>query len=191
MIRRSLATALLIAACVPAFLGQAAQAGTPAPAFQPDAWIKLCGQSLGCTINPPPHPWLGRNRYNTTGFKQTVHQKIDNGEGVRYWIEFQNDGTQPDTFKLRGCAGTQKYEVHSVAVGFWKGNVGPHMTEVFTDKFIHNTWTVDLGPGEKIGITLNIITHGVPGPDYRCPVRITSTGDPTASDTVAATIDMF
>ena len=24
--------------------------------FQPDGWIKLCGQSLGCVIDPPPHP---------------------------------------------------------------------------------------------------------------------------------------
>ena len=26
---------------------------------RPDAWIKLCGLSAGCTIDALPHPWLG------------------------------------------------------------------------------------------------------------------------------------
>lgn len=52
--------------------------------FQPDGWIKLCGQSLGCTIDPLPHPWLGKNIYNTTGRKQTVSVDVNEGEGVRF-----------------------------------------------------------------------------------------------------------
>ena len=31
--------------------------------YRPDAWIKLCGLSTGCTIDPPPHPWRGRGVY--------------------------------------------------------------------------------------------------------------------------------
>ena len=52
-----------------------------ARAYRPDAWIKLCGLSTGCTINPPPHPWHGNNRYNSTAKKQTVSVRMEDGEG--------------------------------------------------------------------------------------------------------------
>lgn len=192
MMRRTLGLLLLFAACVPTLLGgQAAQAGAPAPQYRPDAWIKLCGQSNGCVINPLPHPWLGKNIYNKSAFKQTVHQYIDNGEGVRYWMTFQNDGSQPDTFSLHGCQGTKLIRLNRVLVGFYKDTTTDRDAKI-TDQFLKGTWTVDLAPGETIGLTLNIITSDPSaGHSYRCPVRITSAGDPTKSDTVAVTIDAF
>ena len=57
-----------------------------ARAYRPDAWIKLCGLSTGCTINPPPHPWHGNNIYNSTAKKQTVSVRMEDGEGVRFWL---------------------------------------------------------------------------------------------------------
>ena len=58
---------------------------------RPDAWIKLCGLSTWCTINGLPHPWKGKNVYNTTGRRQKVAVKMEDGEGVRFWMTFEND----------------------------------------------------------------------------------------------------
>jgi hypothetical protein len=92
---------------------------TPASAAeaQADAWIKLCGLSTGCTINPPPHPWKGRDVYNGTAAKQTVKVRLEDGEGARFWIVVQNDGDQPDTLTVKGCAGTRDFTLNAVLMG--------------------------------------------------------------------------
>ena len=156
--------------------------------YRPDAWIKLCGQSTGCVINPPPHPWLGNNVYNATAYKQTVPQRIDDGEGVRYWILFQNDGNVPDTYTVQGCKGNKHFIINAVLVGEWKRPLWKpkHITQQFMD----GTATFTLGAHKHVAITLNIVTV-VPDVSYRCPVTITSAGDPGLSDTVAATITTF
>jgi hypothetical protein len=45
-------------------------------------------------------------------------------------------------------------------------------------------------PGARIAITLNMVTVN-PNLHYRCPVTITSEGDPAKSDTVAVEIKTF
>ena len=40
--------------------------------------------------------------YNTTGARQKVAVRLDNGEGVRFWLALQNDGTLGDTFVVQG-----------------------------------------------------------------------------------------
>jgi hypothetical protein len=163
-------------------------AGATAPDYRPDAWIKLCGQSTGCVINPPPHPWFGNNTYNTTARNQTVRQRIDDGEGVRYWILFQNDGTKTDTYTVHGCKGTPNFLINAVIVGEWKIPVWrpKHITQQFKD----GTATFRLAPGKHVAITLNIVTVK-PNLTYRCPVTIVSSGDPTLKDTVASVNTTF
>lgn len=164
-------------------------AGAAPATARPDAWIKLCGQSTGCVINPLPHPWLGNNVYNTSGLHQTVPQRIDDGEGVRYWILFQNDGTQADTFTLHGCTGNRNFIINAVIIGEYKvpvWNPKKHITE----KFKNNTATFHLNAGKHIAITLNIVTR-IPNVSYRCPVTITSVANPALKDTVAAVMTTF
>jgi hypothetical protein len=183
--KRVLFVLLLAALCAPTF---AIPAGATAPAFRPDAWIKLCGQSTGCVIYPPPHPWQGNNVYNTTALHQTVRQRIDDGEGVRFWILFQNDGTQTDTYTVHGCKGNKDFLINAVIVGEYK--VPVWKPKHITEQFKNNTAKFTLAAGKHVAITLNIVTVK-PNLAYRCPVTITSKGDPSLKDTVAAAMTTF
>jgi hypothetical protein len=180
---------VLLIACTASF-ATSASAGSAHPrastaTYQPDAWIKLCGLSNGCTVGPkPPHPWHGNNTYNTTAFDQTIPIGLEEAEGVRFWIVFQNDGTQSDTFTVQGCRGTPRFTVNAVLVGFYKDTAW--RPKHITDQFKAGTATFSVAPGNQVGITLNIIaTTTMKGVSYRCPVTITSRGDPTLKDTVA------
>lgn len=178
---------LLITALVASVVPEGAAAGEPS--FRPDGWIKLCGLSLGCTIDPPPHPWLGRDVTNTSGNRQTIRTDINEGEGVRYWIVVQNDGTEADTLRVRGCRGTRVFEVNSVLIGKHR-RPSAGATNV-TRRYRRGTLTFPLDANEKVVFTLNIITHFDKGVTYRCETVITSQGDPAAVDTVVAEMTTY
>jgi len=158
--------------------------------FRPDGWIKLCGQSTGCTIDPLPHPWRGNDVYNGTGRRQTITEAMDNGEGVRFWILVQDDGAQPDTITVQGCPGNRYFPVNRVTLGKQKRpNAGA--TDV-KRAFLRGTLSFDLGPTEKAIFTLNVVTsNDSVGKSYRCRMTLTSTNDPTLSDTVVASMSSF
>ena len=165
--------------------------GTVAPDYQPDAWIKLCGLSTGCVIDPLPHPWRGRDVYNTTGAKQKVHVQIDDGEGVRFWILLQNDGALDDTFVLHGCKGTPRFRINAVLIGKHKApGFGP---KNITKQFIRGTYTFHFpgtGTPKNVVFTLNIVTK-TPGLTYRCPITVTSGGPTRVRDTVVAAMTTY
>src|SRR5438067_1601018 len=52
MLKRSVLAMVLLPLVVSGLTSSTASA-TSSP-YRPDAWIKLCGESTGCTINPPP-----------------------------------------------------------------------------------------------------------------------------------------
>ena len=165
-----------------------APAAGPA-SFRPDGWIKLCGQSLGCAIDPLPHPWLGKNIYNTTGRKQTVAVDVNEGEGVRFWITLENDGSQADTLGVQGCSGNRTFEVNRVLLGKHKRQ-DAGATDL-TKRYKRGTLTFDLDPGQRVVFTLNIITHFDKGVTYLCDTAVHSQNDPTALDTVVAKMTTF
>jgi hypothetical protein len=68
-------------------------------------------------IDPPPHPWKGKDVFNRTGRRQTLSDDIDEGEGIRYWIAIQNDGTKADTIDVDGCPGNATFEINRVLLG--------------------------------------------------------------------------
>ncbi len=185
--RRILLTAFLVSLLALSVAPEARSQG--GVSFQPDGWIKLCGLSLGCTIDPLPHPWLGKDVYNTTGRKQTVSVDINEGEGVRFWITLQNDGTESDTFTVQGCSGTRVFEVNRVLLGKHKRQ--DPSAEDLTRKYTQGTLTFDLGPGGKVVFTLNIITHDQKGVTYRCRTAFSSRGEPTAQDVVVAKMTTY
>jgi hypothetical protein len=162
---------------------------TRGTSFRPDGWIKLCGLSLGCRIDPLPHPWRGNDVYNTTGRHQTVSHRIDQGEGIRFWITIENDGTMADTVDVQGCPGNRTFEVNRVLLGKHKRQ-DPSAVDL-TRKYKHGTLTFDLASGAKNVFTLNIITHRRVGVTYRCRTVFTSEGDSTAVDTVVAKMTTF
>ncbi|GIU98049.1 MAG: hypothetical protein KatS3mg013_1852 [Actinomycetota bacterium] len=164
-----------------------------AETYRPDLWITLCGLSTGCTINPPPHPWRGNDVYNRTGDRQRWAVRMQDGEGVRFWLRLENDGTQRDTVIVDGCAGNRRFVVNVVVVGKVRRPV--HGYEKITEAFKDGTATFDLGPsssGDRVVLTLNIIAPTTAeGVTYRCPIHLTSVGNPTRQDTVVAEMTTY
>jgi hypothetical protein len=160
--------------------------------FQADAWIKLCGLSTGCTIDPLPHPWKGRDVYNATGARQTVAVRMEDGEGVRFWITVQNDGDQPDTLTVDGCRGTRRFKVNAVLMGKHK-RPDWRATNV-TAKFRKGTLAWAFPPaseGQKKVFTLNMIAPTMAeGVSYRCVIVIRSVRW-SARDTVVARMTTY
>lgn len=154
--------------------------------YRPDQWVTLCGLSTGCTIDPPPHPWRGNGIYNATGFRQSVSVRMEDGEGVRFWLLLQNDGAKADTFVVKGCKGTRRFVVNAVLVGRHK-RPNWRATNI-TKQFRAGTATFDFPPaseGKRVYLTLNIVAPTTAeGVTYECPVTITSTKQPTRSDTI-------
>lgn len=154
--------------------------------YRPDAWIKLCGLSDGCTINPLPHPWKGRDIYNDTGTRQRISVRMEDGEGVRYWMIFENDGVLADTLIIDGCAGTPKFKVNKVQIGFYKRPQAG--VTLITEQFKNGTAKFDVGPdadNDRIKLTLNIVAPTTAeGVTYHCPITVRSQGDPDAVDTL-------
>jgi hypothetical protein len=164
-----------------------------ARSYQPDAWIKLCGLSTGCVINPLPHPWKGRNVHNTTGTKQTVGVRMQDGEGVRFWILLENDGARADTLVVDGCDGNRRFVVNHVLLGKHKRpNAGA--TEI-TRKFKRGTAEFSFPPTtekKRRVFTLNILAPTTAeGVSYRCRIKVRSEGDSTARDTVIARMTTY
>lgn len=168
---------------------------TPAAAadYQADAWIKLCGLSTGCTIDPLPHPWKGRDVYNTSGAKQTVAVRMEDGEGVRFWITVENDGDQADTITVDGCPGTHRFKVNAVLMGKHK-RPDWRATNV-TKRFREGTLEFSFPPGSQGGkkvFTLNIIAPTTAeGVTHRCLVTMRSAGRWAALDTVVAKMTTY
>jgi hypothetical protein len=162
--------------------------------YRPDAVIKLCGLSTGCTIDPLPHPWKGNNIYNSTGAGQTIKNvSIDNGEGVRFWFRVENDGVSADTILVQGCQGNDRFMVNKVLLGKHK-KPEAGVTNV-TNAFLNGTLDFSLPPKSEHKhkfFTLNILTQGMVLPvKYTCKVTMSSQGDPNLTDTVVMKMDMY
>lgn len=59
--------------------------------------------------------YLGNNVYNTTATNQTTTANRHRGTTAVFDIKVQNDGTAPDSVKLKGPGGTQAFAVHYYA----------------------------------------------------------------------------
>jgi hypothetical protein len=160
---------------------------------RPDAWIKLCGLSTGCTIDPLPHPWLGDDVYNRTGGRQKIAVRLEDGEDVRFWITLQNDAEMDDTFVIHGCRGNALFVIIAVKVGLMKRP--DWRPEDITQGFKNGTATFTLPPasqGKRVHLTLAFIAPTTAeGVTYRCPITISSQTDPTVSDTIVAIMTTY
>jgi hypothetical protein len=160
---------------------------------RPDAWIKLCGLSTGCTIDPLPHPWLGDGVYNASGAHQKIAVRMEDGEDVRFWITLQNDAQADDTFVVHGCRGNARFVIIAVKVGLLKRP--DWRPEDITSGFKNGTATFTMplaSEGKRVHLTLAFIAPTTAeGVTYRCPITISSQTDPTVSDTILAIMTTY
>jgi len=194
--RRTWALVIVIAVFASVMVGNGtgpARARAIQTAPWPDAWIKLCGLSTGCTIDPLPHPWLGDGVYNTTGARQKIAVRMEDGEDVRFWITLQNDAEAEDTFVVHGCRGNARFVIIAVKVGLLKRP--DWRPEDVTRGFKNGTATFTLPPaseGKRVHLTLAFIAPTTAeGVTYRCPITVSSQTDPKVSDTIVAIMTTY
>ena len=157
-----------------------------AASHQPDAWVKLCGPTNTCVIQPW-HPWIGDTVYNGTGRGQTLTAGVEEGNLIRFWVLFQNDGGSSETFRVKGCRGTTAFPLKHVNVGAYRAfNSAGDITNAFkkgTAKFSFPPNTTD----KTVIITLTFLAAtGQRGLVYSCPVTVSSAAQSSAKDTVVA-----
>lgn len=153
---------------------------------RPDASIKLCGWGDTCR-HVSAQPYRGNDIYNATGARQTSSSGMEEGNDIRFWIKFQNDGSLGDTFYVQGCRGNNAFVVRAVLVGaFTQSTYAPNITRQFKRGTAH----FEFDPADtsrEVVITLDIwartSTFGV---GYACPVTLSSAADPSIKDTVVA-----
>jgi hypothetical protein len=193
MTRRALLPLLAVTVAASLLCGPAGATSRTTDTYRPDAWIKLCGLSTGCTIDPLPHPWRGKDRYNTTGTRQTISVRMEDGEDVRFWIALDNDGSSADTLVVQGCQGTRRFEVNRVVLGKYK-RPDASSTEV-THAFKHGTLSFDLPAGSEERHRFFTLTMLAPttaeGVTYHCRMTMTSEGDSSLTDTVVAVMTTY
>jgi hypothetical protein len=172
--------------------GSSVATAAPSSRYRPDAWIKLCGQTTGCTVDPLPHPWLGNNVYNRTALHQRLRVRLDNGRGVWFWVTLQNDGTQRDTLVVQGCKGKRNFVLGRVLLGKHKRpDAGAtNVTREFKRGTLEFTFPPSTTKKKKV-FTVNIVTGKAEGVSYRCAIRVHSENRPTRVDTVTAELSTY
>jgi hypothetical protein len=186
----SLAAAILASLALPPL---PARSGTTTSGVRPDAWIRLCGARNGCTDHAiAPTPYKGNDIYNGTGLHQTASGKMEEGNYIFFWITFQNDGSQSDTFLVKGCAGNPVFEVRQYAIGAWTRR-RYYKPIIITPAVKNGTASFPLPQGGKVAITLDVeeTVANIPGRIFTCPITVRSKSDPSIRDTVVAKMIIY
>ena len=186
--RRTRTQAVAAAAVACLFVGAwipLAGTSSAAPAHRPDAWVRVCGPTNTCLIQPW-HPWIGNNVYSATGRGETVEAGAEEVNMVRFWVAFQNDGTSLDTFRVKGCSGSSGFPLTHVNLGAVRAFTPGHD---LTSAFKKGTLKFSLPPSSSDKLMVLTLTFLAAarnrGARYTCPVTVRSGGS-SARDTVVA-----
>jgi alpha-tubulin suppressor-like RCC1 family protein len=147
--------------------------GATSGPYRPDALIKKAGASA----------FTGNDAYSQTATGETVSADAARGTIRKFVVAAQNDGTQTDSFTLKGCRNWPRFTVH-----YFSG------TTDITPQVKAGTYLVGpLAPGEKSAITLSIKVRftATVGSIKRCTVGARSSGDTTLLDAVRAKVNVI
>ena len=146
----------------------------------------------GVHDRPVAAPVARRRVYNSTGARQKIAVRMEDGEDVRFWITLQNDAEAEDTFVVHGCRGNARFVIIAVKVGLLKRP--DWRPEDITQGFKNGTATFTLPPaseGKRVHLTLAFIAPTTAeGVTYRCPIR-TRRRIRTLSDTIVAIMTTY
>src|SRR5207248_9378627 len=84
-----------------------------------------CGTTNTCVIQPW-HPWIGDDVYSGTGRNQILAGAVEEGNLIRFWVLFQNDGSSASTFRVKGCRGTNAFPLKHVNLGAYRAFTSAH-----------------------------------------------------------------
>ncbi|HJX52297.1 MAG TPA: hypothetical protein VJ801_05980 [Polyangia bacterium] len=164
-------------ALVPGFLvaKPAPTSGPTVTTSQPDGRVRLSGTGYSGKSKSYQGPFAGDNVYNTTGVGQTDFEESFTeleGQYFAFDISIQNDGTQPDTFKVK-AAGTGT----GWTVAYFQGT-----TDISSAVEAGTYQTSSLAPGATSLVKARV-TFVQPLDTIRL-VTVTSVADATKTDTV-------
>ena len=146
--------------------------GATSGPYRPDALIKKAGATA----------FTGNDVYSQTATGETVSADAARGTISKFVVAAQNDGTQTDSFTLRGCSNWPRFSIH-----YFSG------TTDITLQVKAGTYLVGpLAPGAKSTITLAIKArfNATVGSVKRCTVGVRSLGDTTLLDAVRAQVNV-
>jgi hypothetical protein len=138
--------------------------------WRPDTLIRKKGASV----------YAGNGVYDTTATHQTVGTRARRGARATFYVKVQNDGTQTDSFRLKGSGGSRRFAVH-----YFAGS-----TDV-TSSVVKGTYLVkNLVPGatRAIGLVIKVRRGARIGTLRSWLVAATSTHDATRKDVVRARV---
>ena len=119
--------------------------------------------------------------------------RMEDGEGVRFWITVENDGDQADTITVDGCRGTRRFEVNAVLMG--KHKRPDWRARNVTQEFREGTLSFDLPPASGRQDEGLHAEHHRPHPgrgrDVPCEITLRSAGRWAARDTVVAKMTTY
>jgi sugar lactone lactonase YvrE len=117
--------------------------------------------------------YVGDGIYNTTGINQAKTKKQGVNTLATFTLRFENDGTDKDTYTIKGAGSKKGYDVT-----YWIG------TTTYTTKVTAGTLTFVLGPGQYKLLTMRVRVGASGKSSASFLVNATSGHDPTKSDVV-------
>ena len=132
---------------------------------KPDAWIGYGGN------------YVGNGVYNTTGQNQTKTVKTKAGSTVSFALKIENDGTDADTYTVKGGDSAKGYTV-SYMVG----------AANYTTKVIGGNYSFTLSPGQYKSITMKVVVKSTGTASWSSLVKVTSGHDTSKVDAVKGVI---
>jgi alpha-tubulin suppressor-like RCC1 family protein len=140
--------------------------------YRPDALIKKAGATA----------FTGNDVYNQIAGGETLSVDAARGTISKFVVAAQNDGTQSDSFTLKGCSNWPRFSIH-----YFSG------TTDITLQVKAGTYLVGpLAPGVKSTITLAIKVrfNATVGSLKSCTVGVRSSGHTTLLDAVRAQVNV-
>ena len=132
---------------------------------KPDAWIGYAGK------------YVGNGIYNATGQNQTKTVKTKAGSTVSFAVKIENDGTDADTYTVKGGDSAKGYTV-SYMVG----------AANYTAKVTGGNYSFTLSPGQTKSITMKVVVKSTGTASWSSLVKVTSGHDTSKVDAVKGVI---
>jgi uncharacterized delta-60 repeat protein len=144
--------------------------------------------TIDTAVLPRPDLMLGRrgdfigdDRYNTTGRKQTIHVHRSPGRSIPFKIQIQNDGNAPDTVVLTGGG----FRHGGFRVDFFDHGTPIPPEEMFYEG---HEEALAVGASTTIKMVVTISRKAHVGSVFRIPIAGESMDDPSVVDVVVAMI---
>jgi len=144
--------------------------------------------TIDTAVLPQPDLLLGRrgafvgdDRYNTTGHRQTIHVHRSPGRSIPFKIQIQNDGNALDTIVLTGGG----FRRSGYRVDFFDHGTPIPPEEI---SFEGHEEALAVGATTTIKMVVTISRKAHVGSVFRIPVAGESMDDPSVADVVVATI---